>query len=64
MRDFASTCLLTNNTATPDLLLLAYRIAQAQADAAAAARYALRLSKEFPNSAQARSLAAGQANPG
>jgi len=55
---------LTNNNATPDLLLLGWRIAQAQADAAAAARYAQRLSKEFPNSAQARSLAANQANPG
>jgi len=55
---------LTNNSATPDLLLLGWRIAQAQADAAAAARYAQRLSREFPNSAQARSLAANQANPG
>ncbi len=55
---------LTNNNATPDLLLLGWRIAQAQADAPAAARYAQRLSREFPNSAQARSLAANQANPG
>ena len=55
---------LTNNSATPDLLLLGWRIAQAQSDAAGAARYAQRLAKEFPNSSQARSLAANQANPG
>jgi type IV pilus assembly protein PilF len=55
---------LTNNNATPDLLLLAWRIAQAQNDAAAAARYAQRLAKEFPGSAQSRSIAAFQANPG
>ena len=55
---------LTNNSATPDLLLLGWRIAQAQQDAAGAARYAQRLAKEFPASEQSRSLAANQANPG
>jgi len=55
---------LTNNPATPDLLLLAWRIATAQNDSAAAARYAQRLAKEFPSSDQARSIAANQANPG
>jgi type IV pilus assembly protein PilF len=55
---------LTNNSATPDLLLLGWRIAQAQNDAAGAARYAQRLSKEFPASEQSRSLAASQANRG
>ncbi|HEY6453217.1 MAG TPA: type IV pilus biogenesis/stability protein PilW [Steroidobacteraceae bacterium] len=55
---------LTNNAATPDLLLTGWRIARAQNDAAAAARYAQRLTKEFPTSEQARSLAASLANPG
>jgi len=55
---------LTNNSATPDLLLLAWRVAQAQNDAAGAARYAQRLAKEFPGSEQSRALAANQANPG
>jgi type IV pilus assembly protein PilF len=55
---------LTNNAATPDLLLLGWRIAQAQNDAAGAAHYAQRLAKEFPASEQSRSLAASQANPG
>jgi type IV pilus assembly protein PilF len=55
---------LTNNAATPDLLLLGWRIAQAQNDAPGAARYAQRLAKEFPSSDQSRSLAASQANPG
>lgn len=55
---------LSNNPATPDLLLLGWRIAQAQNDAPSAARYAQRLAKEFPGSEQSRSLAAGQANPG
>src|SRR5262249_7241766 len=57
---------LTNNNATPDLLLLGWRIAPAQKDAAGAARYAQRLSKEFPASDQARALTAAsqQANPG
>jgi type IV pilus assembly protein PilF len=56
---------LSNNAATPDLLLLGWRIAQAQNDPAAAARYAQRLAKEFPGSDQSRSVAAAnQANPG
>jgi len=54
----------TNNNATPDLLLLAWRIAQAQNDATGAARYAQRLAKEFPDSTQSHSVAAAQANPG
>ena len=56
---------LSNNAATPDLLMLGWRIAQAQNDPAAAAAYAQRLAKEFPGSEQARSVAAArQANPG
>jgi type IV pilus assembly protein PilF len=54
---------LNNNPATPDLLLLGWRIAQAQNDAPSAARYAQRLAKEFPGSEQSHSLSAGQANP-
>jgi type IV pilus assembly protein PilF len=55
---------LLTNPATPDLLLLAYRIAQAQKDATAQQRYATRLSQEFPNSEQAHALAASKMNPG
>ena len=55
---------LLTNPATPDLLLLAYRIAQAQKDATAQQRYASRLSKEFPNSDQAHALAASKIDPG
>jgi type IV pilus assembly protein PilF len=56
---------LSNNPATPDLLLLGWRIAQAQNDPAAAARYAQRLAKEFPGSEQSHSVAAAsQVNPG
>jgi type IV pilus assembly protein PilF len=55
---------LLTNPATPDLLLLAYRIAQAQQDATAQQRYGLRLSQEFPNSEQAHALAASKMNPG
>jgi type IV pilus assembly protein PilF len=55
---------LTNNSATPDLLLLGWRIAKAQNDAAAAAGYALRLAREFPNSDQSHALSASLANPG
>lgn len=55
---------LSNNPATPDLLVLGWRIAQAQNDPVAAARYAQRLAKEFPASEQSRSLSASQANPG
>ncbi len=55
---------LVNDPATPDLLLLAYRIAQAQNDADGSARFAARLTKEFPNSDQAHALAASRVNPG
>lgn len=55
---------LLTNPATPDLLLLAYRIAQAQNDAVAQQRYAARLAQEFPNSDQAHALAASKINPG
>jgi type IV pilus assembly protein PilF len=55
---------LLTNPATPDLLLLAYRIAQAQNDATAQQRYGARLAQEFPNSDQAHALAASKINPG
>lgn len=55
---------LLNNSATPDLLLLAWRIAQVQNDTDAQQKYALRLAQEFPNSAQSRALAARRINPG
>ena len=55
---------LLTNPATPDLLLLAYRIAQAQKDTTAQQRYGMRLSREFPNSEQAHALAASKMNSG
>jgi type IV pilus assembly protein PilF len=55
---------LLTNPSTPDLLLLAYRIAQEQNDVVAQQRYAARLAQEFPNSDQARALAASKINPG
>jgi type IV pilus assembly protein PilF len=56
---------LLNNSATPDLLLLAWRIAQAQNDPAAQQKYAMRLAQEFPNSEQSRALrTAARPNPG
>lgn len=55
---------LNNNPATPDLLLLGWRIARAQNDTASAARYAQRLAKEFPGSDQARAIGAATPNPG
>jgi type IV pilus assembly protein PilF len=55
---------LTNNPSTPDLLLLGWRIAQAQNDNAGANSYAQRLATQFPGSDQARALAANRANPG
>jgi len=55
---------LLNNPATPDLLLLGWRIAQAQNDAQAQQRYAARLAQEFPNSQQSRALAGTRVNPG
>jgi type IV pilus assembly protein PilF len=54
---------LLNNAATPDLLLLAWRISSVQPDPQAAARYAARLQREFPNSGQAHALASQNANP-
>jgi type IV pilus assembly protein PilF len=53
---------LQHNPATPDLLLLAWRIAQAQNDPAAQQKYAARLAQEFPNSEQSRALS--RTNPG
>ncbi len=55
---------LLTNPATPDLLMLAYRIAQVQQDTVAQQRYGGRLAQEFPNSDQARALAASKINPG
>jgi type IV pilus assembly protein PilF len=55
---------LLTNPATPDLLMLAYRIAQVQKDVVAQQRYGGRLSQEFPNSDQAHALAASKINPG
>jgi type IV pilus assembly protein PilF len=55
---------LLNNPATPDLLLLAWRIAVAEQDAAAATHYGSRLQRDFPNSDQAHALVAHDANPG
>jgi type IV pilus assembly protein PilF len=55
---------MLTNPATPDLLLLAYRIAQSQQDNASQRKYEARLTQEFPNSEQARELAASKINPG
>jgi type IV pilus assembly protein PilF len=55
---------LLTNPATPDLLLLAYRIAQSQQDGVSQQRYGARLTQEFPGSEQARALAASKINPG
>jgi Tfp pilus assembly protein PilF len=55
---------LLTNPATPDLLLLAYRIAQSQQDGISQQRYGARLTQEFPSSDQARALAASKINPG
>jgi type IV pilus assembly protein PilF len=51
-------------TATPDLLLLAVRVARAQGDRLAAQRYARKLQLDFPGTDQARALAALDHNPG
>jgi type IV pilus assembly protein PilF len=51
-------------SATPDLLLLGVRVARAQGDRAAAQRYARRLQLDFPDTDQARALAALDHNPG
>jgi len=42
--------------ATPDLLLLGFRVARKQGDAVGAQRYSRRLRLDYPGSAQARSL--------
>jgi type IV pilus assembly protein PilF len=55
---------LLTNPSTPDLLLLAWQIAEAQHDQAAQFRYASRLAREFPNSDQARALSNARAHPG
>jgi type IV pilus assembly protein PilF len=55
---------LLRNASTPDLLLLAWRIAQAQNDPGAQQKYAARLAREFPDSEQSRALAAARTNPG
>jgi type IV pilus assembly protein PilF len=55
---------LLRNPPTPDLLLLAWRIAQAQNDTAAQQKYAARLAQEFPDSEQSRALASARVNPG
>lgn len=55
---------MRNTGATPDLLLLGWRIAQSQNDAAGQQRYAARLTQEFPNSDQARAVAQTPNNPG
>jgi type IV pilus assembly protein PilF len=49
---------------TPDLLLLAVRIARAQHDRVAATLYARKLRLDFPSSAQAHALADLERNPG
>lgn len=54
---------LLSNPSTPDLLLLAWQIAEAQHDQIAQLRYAARLGRDFPDSDQARALANARANP-
>jgi type IV pilus assembly protein PilF len=49
---------LMNNASNPDLLLLGWRIAQAQSDATGADGYARRLARDFPDSEQSHALAA------
>lgn len=53
-----------NFEATPDLLLLGVRVARAQGDVVAAARYARRLQLDYPGSDQARALATLDKNRG
>ena len=48
---------LSANQETPDLLLLAVKVARAQRDALDSELYARRLQLDFPNSAEARQLA-------
>ena len=55
---------LASNQETPDLLLLAVKVARAQGDKLDAELYARRLQLDFPDSAQARALADLGHNPG
>ncbi|MDE2049899.1 MAG: type IV pilus biogenesis/stability protein PilW [Gammaproteobacteria bacterium] len=55
---------LASNQETPDLLLLAVKVARAQGDRLDAALYARRLQLDFPDSAQAHALADLGRNPG
>lgn len=47
---------LLQNASTPDLLLLGWRVADAQQDGVAKARFATALRRDYPDSVQARSL--------
>jgi type IV pilus assembly protein PilF len=55
---------LASNQETPDLLLLAVKVTRAQGDKLDAALYARKLQLDFPDSAEARSLADPGRNPG
>ncbi|HVS75916.1 MAG TPA: type IV pilus biogenesis/stability protein PilW [Steroidobacteraceae bacterium] len=55
---------LASNQETPDLLLLAVKVARAQGDPLDAQLYARRLQLDFPDSAQAHALADLGHNPG
>jgi type IV pilus assembly protein PilF len=55
---------LTNNPATPDLLLLGWRVASAQKDVRGQRFYAGRLAQEFPKSQQAQTLQLAAAQDG
>jgi type IV pilus assembly protein PilF len=55
---------LASNPETPDLLLLAVKVTRAQGDRLDAALYARKLQLDFPDSAEARSLADPGRNPG
>jgi type IV pilus assembly protein PilF len=55
---------LATNSETPDLLLLAVKVARAEGDALDAQLYARRLQLDFPDSAQAHALASLGHDPG
>ncbi|GAC1458706.1 MAG: type 4a pilus biogenesis protein PilF [Steroidobacteraceae bacterium] len=55
---------LGSHDATPDLLLLAVRVARAQGDRGSAQGFARRLQRDFAGTDQARALAALDRNPG
>src|SRR5665213_1531854 len=55
---------LMSNPATPDLLLLGWRIAQAQADIGGHSKYAYRLMHEFPKSQQTHAVQVATARAG